>query len=149
MDIGQGGFMRTARALFVATIVAATIAAPLGGIARAKPSGVVVALRVRLGLANEVGHTTNECRVRVPAGANGIAVLKAAQRAGCIDSYVVSRYSDGTHASCIDSVCQMFWLAVWYLYFPESGNYARRLEAFSAGSATMLDFRYAPCVGGC
>jgi hypothetical protein len=44
MDIGtrQGGIMGKAIALSVATIVAATIATPLSGIARAEPSRVVV-----------------------------------------------------------------------------------------------------------
>jgi hypothetical protein len=92
--------MRKARALCVATIVAATIAASLGGIARAAPSRIVVALRFRVAYG-QYGHTTNACRVRVPRRANGIAVLKAAERAGCIDPYVLVRDKEWTHAGCI------------------------------------------------
>jgi hypothetical protein len=151
--------MRTTRALFVATIVAATIAAPLGGIARAQTAAVVVALRVRLGFGDAVGHTTNECRVKVPRSANGIAVLKAAERAGCIDSYVLTRDEEGTRAGCINGLCEMRDLdptdipmnpyATWDIYYPGSYHYRQRLEGFRAGSAKTLMFHYVPCSGGC
>jgi hypothetical protein len=128
----------------VATIVAATIVASFGGIARAEPSRVVVASRFRVGYGNTIGHTTNECKVKVPRGANGIAVLKAAKRAGCIDSSVLSASdNEGTRVQCINGVCQMFWLAVWQLFYYPGGDHYR-LEGFRAGSATTLEFRYTP-----
>ena len=151
--------MRTVRALFLATIVVATIAAPLGGNARAQPSGVEVALRVRLGFGDEVGHTTNECRVKVPSRANGIAVLKAAERAGCIESYVLARDLEGTRADCINGVCEMRDLSMtdvpnypytaWDIYYPGSPHYRQRLEGFRAASARTLFFHFVPCRGGC
>jgi hypothetical protein len=150
--------MRTARALLVATIVAATIAAPLGGIARAETSRVVVAFRVRLGFY-ETGHTTNECKVKVPRSANGIAVLKAAKRAGCIDSYVLARDEEGTRAGCINGVCEMrdlympdaptYSYATWDIWYPGSHHYRQRLEGFRAATAKTLMFHYVPCSGGC
>jgi hypothetical protein len=145
--------MRTARALLVAAIVAATIAAPLGGISHARPSRVVVALRVRLGFSDRsslsaIGRTTNDCRVKVPRGANGIAVLKTAKRTGCIDSYVLVHDNEGTRVRCVNGTCQMFWLTTWHIYYPGAGPYGS-LEGFHASSARTLEFDYVPCLGGC
>jgi hypothetical protein len=145
--------MQRVRALIVATIVAAMIAVPIGGLARAAPSTVSVVLRVRLGYSDRstlgaIGRTTNECKVKVSRGANGIAVLKAAKRTGCIDSYELSHDNGATGVRCVNGTCQMFWLARWYIYFAGLGPYGT-LERFRASSGSNLEFNYAPCLGGC
>jgi hypothetical protein len=156
--------MRKTNALFVATIVAATIAAPVGGIARAAPSHVVVESRFTVGYGGEPAPTMSECKVQVPRGGSGIAVLKAAKRAGCIDSYVLTRWKwDGrweTMVECINGVCGYpagdgaVFVTAWWLFYspctPRSGRSSScgygggPLEGFRAGRSTTLEFRYSP-----
>ncbi len=146
--------MRTVRSLLVATILAATIAAPFGGMANAAPSRVVVALRFSVGYPGEpLVHTMNECSVKVPRGGNGIAVLKAAKRARCIDSYVLSRSRYGvvdsqgnnsTYVACINGICRAGFTVWWLVYYggPDSFYGDHRLERYRAGRSTTLEFRH-------
>jgi hypothetical protein len=85
------------------------------------------------------------CPVRVPAGADGLAVLDAARARRCILSYRAEYYPGlGHYIRCIDGICAIdrpVFLAYWAMF--ENGRYTSYgVDGFRANAGDRLVFVY-------
>lgn len=128
-----GGF------LLAAVIVASSAMLP------AQAANVTVGLRVSLG-----GYAASivDCDVSVAQGANGSAVLAAADRAGCIASYQTGTFTGfGTYVQCIDpnaiSICEQGGgLVTFWAYYKNGANQVLGIDAFNAAAGDELALIY-------
>lgn len=80
------------------------------------------------------------CTVIVPAGANGLEVVRAAWRQTCIHQYTLDGGSGNTRLVCLDGLCNA-GAASWQQY--NNGVWvAARLESFSAAEDAVLGVAY-------
>jgi hypothetical protein len=115
--------------------------------ALATPAHATSTVQVTFGVsAGAYAPTGAACPLTVIAGADGIAVLDAAQAAHCIVSYdTVSFGGFGTFVSCIDDVCGTALTGTvgtyWNMY--ENGaSTAYGVDGFRAGAGDELMFAY-------
>jgi hypothetical protein len=126
-------------------LAAAIAAAALGGVPG--PAHALAPVHVTFGLsAGTYAPTGAACSLTVDAGADGIAVLDAAQAAHCIVSYRTVTYPGfGTFVTCIDEVCGEAATGAsgtyWNMY--ENGaSTAYGVDGFVADEGDDLTFAY-------
>lgn len=133
-----GGFsIRGAtRLAAAAAIVVALVASPASA----------AQVTVRFGLSvGAYAPTGAACPVKVPAGANGVTVLKAAKAKHCILSYQLQSYPGlGRFVRCINGLCGIdrpIFLTYWAMY--ENGGYTPYgVDGFRANAGDELVFTY-------
>ena len=127
--------MKLALSLAAAALAAAAVPA--------HADGVSVSLALSAGRYAPTGAA---CTVSVPSGSNGLAVLNAAQQAGCVVSYQTVTYPGfGTFVTCIDEVCGNATLGsvgtYWNMY-DNGASAAYGVDGFSAQAGDELGFAY-------
>lgn len=126
----------------VITMVAMFTAVP----ATAKPktastTSSTVSVTLRLSVAEPFASPTiKTCSVSVDAGADGIAVLDAAEASDCISGYDAPPTSEGHFVDCIDDICSA---VVTYWRMTVNGTLTSYgVDDFSAASGDTLGFSY-------
>lgn len=100
-----------------------------------------VSVTLRLSVAEPFASPTiKTCSVSVDAGADGIAVLDAAEASDCISDYEAPVISGGHYVSCIDGICEA---VVTYWRMTENGSLTSYgVDDFSAAANDVLGFSY-------
>jgi len=131
-----------ARATGVAAVLLAVAAVAAPGAATVP--NVRVHMHVAAGVSLVAGAgvrvPVHSCDVSVPEYSDGIVVLAAAERQGCIASYQVV----GPTVRCIDRICRVPYVTAWFVanetrawcYNPPG------VLGFSASPGATIDFRY-------
>lgn len=142
---------KLSRIITAALLTTSVVVGPLGGPASA--ADVAVHFQVSVGTAAPPAVPISECSVSVPAGADGVAVLDAAEREGCIDSYEGSNDPQfGFFLECVNGLCET---PVTYWAFYENNDLASYgLGSFTAEAGDEVEVSYQtwlPCLtpAGC
>jgi hypothetical protein len=133
---GGFSFLGASRLVAAAAITVALVTGP------ASAAQVTVRFGLSVGTYAPTGAV---CPVKVPAGANGVVVLKAAKAKHCIVSYKLESYSGlGRFVRCINGLCGIdrpVFLTYWAMY--ENGGYTPYgVDGFRANSGDELSFVY-------
>jgi hypothetical protein len=126
-------------------LVAALAAVAAGSVA--SPAHALAPVHVTFGLsAGQYAPTGTACSLTVDGGADGLAVLDAAQAAHCIVSYRTVSFPDfGTFVTCIDEVCGQVATGAsgtyWNMY-DNGTSAAYGVDGFVADEGDELVFAY-------
>ena len=134
---GEGfSFRGASRLVAAAAITVALVASP------ASAAQVTVKFALSVGVYAPTGAA---CPVKVPAGSNGVAVLKAAKAKHCIVSYRLQRYPGlGRFVRCINGLCGIdrpVFLTYWAMY-ENRGYTPYGVDGFKANQGDELAFVY-------
>lgn len=131
--------MRSITRVLVAGLLATGIAAgPIG--APASAADVAVGFQVSAGTAAPPGVPLSDCAVSVPSGANGVAVLDAAEAKGCIDSYSGSNTEFGYFLECVNGICGTA-VTYWALYLDDTFSNVG-LSSYEARAGDEVEVSY-------
>lgn len=137
---------KLSRVITAALLTASVVVGPFGGPASA--ADVAVHFQVSVGTAAPPAVPISECSVSVPAGADGVAVLDAAEREGCIDSYQGSNDPQfGFFLECVNGICGT--PATYWAFYENNTLSNTGLSFYEAQSGDEVEVSYQtwlPCL---